>query len=220
MRGRSCLLILPLILLAIAAAAIPFCAQERDRDTWQRPDEVMEALGLGAGSRVADVGCGEGWFVVRLAERVGPGGRVYGVDVDQRALERLRRTVEREGLEQVEIVLGATDDPRLPDGELDAVLIVNAYHEMQEYDAMLAAIYRALRPGGRLALIDALAAEDADRRTLARRHVMSVALATEDAVRNGFRFLERRADFVRGGSRRNTWFFLLFEKPAADSRPN
>lgn len=216
MRGRFYLLLLPLVLLAVAAVAVPICAQERDRDTWQRPDEVMEALGLGAGSRVAEVGCGEGSFVLRLARRVGPRGCVYGVDVDRNALERLRRTFEREGLELVEIVLGAPDDPRLPDGELDAELLVNAYHEMQEYDAMLAAIFRALRPGGRLALIDALAAEDTDRRTMVRRHVMSVALATEDARRNGFRFVERRADFDRGGGPRNTWFFLLFEKPAGD----
>jgi predicted methyltransferase len=215
-RARPSLLILPLVLLALAAVALPFCAQERDRGIWQRPDEVIEALGLGPGGRVADVGCGDGWFVLRLAGRVGPEGRVYGVDVDESALDRLRRTVEREGLAQVEIVLGATDDPRLPAGELDAVLIVNAYHEMEEYDAMLAGVFRALRPGGRLALIDAIAAEDADRRTLARRHTMSVRLATEDAERNGFRFLERRADFQRGGGGRKTWFFLLFEKPAGE----
>lgn len=214
MRRRCDLLLHALLLLLLSAAAAPCCGQERDREAWQRPDEVMDALRLGPGSRVADVGCGEGWFVLRLAGRVGPEGRVYGVDVDPNALERLRRTVERQGLEQVKIVRGAHDDPRLPEGELDAVLIVNAYHEMRSFDAMLAGVFRALRPGGRLALIDAVASEEADRRTLSRRHVMSVRLATEDAVRQGFRFLERRADFDRGGARRNLWFFLLFEKPA------
>jgi ubiquinone/menaquinone biosynthesis C-methylase UbiE len=214
-RRRFVLLLLLLLVTLAAPAVAPAQHGDHDRDGWQRPDEVMNALGLGPGSRVADVGCGDGWFVVRLAERVGPEGRVYAVDIDEDLLARLRRTVERRELAQVEIIRGETDDPLLPAGELDAALIVNAYHEMDAYDAMLSGIFRALRPGGRLALIDAAGPDDADRRQLMRRHTMSVPLATADAERNGFRLIERRDDFDRGG-RRNIWFFLLFEKPGDD----
>jgi ubiquinone/menaquinone biosynthesis C-methylase UbiE len=175
----------------------------------------MDALGLRAGSAVADVGCGDGYFVFHLARRVGRDGRVYGVDVDEAALRRLRRRVEQEGFEQVRIVHGKPDDPLLPADALDAALIVNAYHEMRESDAMLRGIFAALRPGGRLAIIDAAGDEDADRAALMRRHQMSEKLARDAAARNGFRFLSQEPGFERTDSSRRRWFFLLFEKPPA-----
>ncbi len=222
-RGRSAIVLAALLAVA---SALPFAsppaavaAQDRDasRDAWQRPAEVMDALGITAGSRVADVGCGEGYFVLRLAERVGPAGVVYAVDIDDSALEVTRRKAERAGYSQVRIVRGETDDPKLPEGKLDAVLIVNAYHEMRQYDAMLRAIFRALKPGGRLGIIDGEGEGD-DRSTLMRRHRMAEKLVREDAERNGFLFREKRPGFDRPGRRGRHFFFLVFEKSADSAR--
>jgi predicted methyltransferase len=126
-----------------------------DRDGWQRPDRIMDALGIADASRVADVGAGSGWFTIRLARRVGPQGLVYAEDVQQEMLNAISRRVQREGLANVRPVLGRGSDPRLPAGSLDAVLIVDAYHEIEEDRvALLANVAEALKPQGKVGVID------------------------------------------------------------------
>jgi len=124
-----------------------------DRDDWQQPDRVMDALGIADGARVADIGAGGGWFTVRLAHRVGPNGRVYAQDIQSPMLESIRRRVLRENLANVETILGTPTDPRLPDG-LAAVLIVDVYPQMEAPAETLRQIRRALAPDGRLGIID------------------------------------------------------------------
>ena len=124
--------------------------QEAPRDQWQRVTDVFDAMGLGPGSVVADLGAGGGWFTTRLARAVGPGGRVYAVDVNPISLRELREALPKE-LTNIEIVRGDEDDPKLPPGQLDAVLVVNAYHEFAEYPAVLGQGQRspqARRPSG------------------------------------------------------------------------
>jgi ubiquinone/menaquinone biosynthesis C-methylase UbiE len=113
----------------------------------------MDALGIADGARVADLGAGGGWFTVRLARRVGPNGRVYAEDIQPQMLESIRRRVRREGLANVETVLGTPADPMLPPG-LTAVLIVDVYPQMADPVAVLGRIQAALAPGGRLGIID------------------------------------------------------------------
>jgi len=125
-----------------------------DRDQWQRPDRIMDALGIADASVVADVGAGSGWFTIRLARRVGPQGIVYAQDVQQEMLNAITRRVQREGLGNVRPVLGRGSDPRLPARSLDAVLLVDAYHEIDDRVTMLANISRALKPQGRLGVVD------------------------------------------------------------------
>ena len=108
-----------------------------DRDAWQRPDQIMDALGIGEGSVVADLGAGGGWFTVRLARRVGPNGMVYAEDIQPQMIQAIERRVEREGLQNVKTVLGTATDPKLPERALDAVLIVDAYHEIEQPVALL-----------------------------------------------------------------------------------
>src|SRR5581483_7123010 len=93
-----------------------------DRDTWQKPDQIMDALGIADGSTTADIGVGSGWFTVRLARRVGPNGRVYAEDVQREMLEATRRRITREGLRNVETRLGTATDPNLPPASIDAIL--------------------------------------------------------------------------------------------------
>jgi ubiquinone/menaquinone biosynthesis C-methylase UbiE len=160
---------------------------EQCREQWQRVDEVIAALGVNSGSQVADVGAGNGFFTVRFARAVGDTGRVFAVDVSPVALRELGRRVETEGFKNVEIIQGEEDDPRLPEAALDAAIIVNAYHEMAEHRAMLAGIWRALKAGGRLLLLEPGAASpDATRAQQARRHQLALALAEADVREAGY----------------------------------
>jgi ubiquinone/menaquinone biosynthesis C-methylase UbiE len=114
----------------------------------------MDALGIADGAVVADVGAGGGWFTVRLARRVGPNGLVLAEDVQRQMIESIDRRVQREGLRNVRTVLGRDEDPRLPRDALDAVLIVDAYHEVQNRIGLLRNIRDALKPSGRLGIVD------------------------------------------------------------------
>jgi len=126
-----------------------------DRDAWQRPDQIMDALGIADGSVVADMGAGGGWFTVRLARRVGPRGRVYAEDIQPLMIESIDRRVKREGFAgRVRTVLGTGLDPKLPAGVLDAALFVDAYHEVEHPVALLRNLTKSLKPGGRIGIVD------------------------------------------------------------------
>ena len=127
--------------------------QPPDRDQWQRPDQIMDALGIADGSIVSELGAGGGWFTVRLARRVGPNGRVYAEDIQRQMLEAVERRVKSENLLNVVPVLGTATDPRLPSG-LDAALIVNAFHEMDDPVTLFRNVGRSLKGHGRLGVVD------------------------------------------------------------------
>ena len=201
-----------------AAAPIPRATQDDGaaRDAWQRPEQVMDALGIVPGSAVADVGCGDGYFVLHLARRVGAQGAVQAEDLDDEGLAKVRRLAEKEKFTNVHTILGRADDPQLPAGSLDAVLVVNAYHEFLQYDAMLQAILQSLKPGGRLGIIDAAGDESRTRAQHQDKHTITEKLVREDAARNGFAFRSKEKGFHRPeGSSRNDFFFLVFERPAS-----
>lgn len=130
-----------------------------DRESWQKPDLIMDALGIADGATVADLGAGGGWFTVRLARRVGPNGLVYAQDIQEEMIDVIRRRIERENLPNVRTVLGTATDPRLPRG-LDAILVVNSYHEMDDPSkpetirTLLRNLTATLKPQGRLGVID------------------------------------------------------------------
>lgn len=125
-----------------------------DRAAWQRPDLIMDALRIADGSVVADIGAGAGWFTIRLARRVGPRGLVYSQDIQRQMLEAIRRRVSREGLENVETRLGSDSNPNLPSGAIDAVLVVDAYQEVQDPVAFLRNLTAALKPNGRIGVVN------------------------------------------------------------------
>ena len=125
-----------------------------DRDIWQRPDQIMDAMAIAEASVVADIGAGAGWFTIRLARRVGPNGLVYAEDVQKDALTASSRRVTAEGLTNVRPVLGQQGDPRLPRSRLHAALIVDAYHESEERVSLLRNLARSLRPDGRIGVVD------------------------------------------------------------------
>ena len=132
-----------------------------DRDEWQKPDQIMDALRIFDGARVADLGAGGGWFTIKLARRVGPNGLVFAADIQRELVEYIERRMRRERLQNVRPVLGTATDPRLPPN-LDAVLIVDAYREMDNparpemIRTLLEHVARSLKPQGRLAVVDFL----------------------------------------------------------------
>ena len=109
----------------------------------------MDALQIGESSVVADLGAGGGWFTVRLARRVGPNGHVYAEDIQPQMIEAIERRVQREGLQKnVRTMLGTPTDPKIPDAALDAVLIVDAYHEIEQPVTLLRNLAKSLKPTG------------------------------------------------------------------------
>jgi ubiquinone/menaquinone biosynthesis C-methylase UbiE len=124
-----------------------------DREQWQKPDQIMDALGIADGSIVADLGAGGGWFTTRLARRVGPNGLVYAEDIQPEMIEVIGGRIQRENLLNVRTVLGTAKDPRLPRG-IDAVVIVDAYHEMEDPVALLKNVEQSLKPQGRIGVVD------------------------------------------------------------------
>lgn len=127
-----------------------------DRAAWQKPDQIMDALNIADSSRVADIGAGSGWFTIHLAQRVGPKGVVYAQDVQPQMLEAIRRRVQRESLRNVDVRLGTGSSPNLPQGSLDAVLVVDTYPEVDIDDRVtfLRNLAGALKPNGRLGIVN------------------------------------------------------------------
>jgi len=127
---------------------------EDARDSRGEAQKVMDLADIRSGMTVADIGAGEGYYTVRLAERVGEGGRVLAQDIDRNALSRLGQRVERERLDNVSIKLGTADDPQLPDDSFDRIFLVHMYHEVSEPYAFLWRLWPALAQGGQVIVVD------------------------------------------------------------------
>jgi ubiquinone/menaquinone biosynthesis C-methylase UbiE len=178
--------------------------EREGRDEEQRPDEIIRAMKLKDGDVVADFGCGSGYFTRRLARAVGPRGRVYAVDVQPEMLALVTRRVEKEGLKNVVTVLATTEDPRLDRNLLDWVLMVDVYHELQQPKATLARLRDALKPEGRVALVE-YRLEGTTALHIREEHRMSPKQVLEEWQPAGFRLAERQ-EFLP------TQHFLVMEK--------
>ena len=215
-----------LVMLAtvtVAAAAQDSRSQnESRRDEWQKVDDIFTAMLVKPGAVVADVGAGDGYFTKRLSAAVGPQGRVFAVDVGAGALRRLRDRVQDERLTNVEVIEGAADDPRLPASGLDAILIVNAYHEMTQYPAMLAKMKAALKPTGRLVIVEPISEgrRSASRDEQTRNHEIAIDFVKQDARDAGFAHVLMQDPFTKrrhqhGGTEDNEWLLVLSPPAAA-----
>lgn len=129
----------------------------------EKPEELLEILGIKKGDTIADIGAGPGFFSLRAAQRVGPTGKVFAVDVQPEMIDGLKRMAAKSGLENIVPVLGSFDDPKLPENSVDAVLIVISYHEFSRPEDMMRHIYRAMKPDARMLLVE-YKAEDPDSR--------------------------------------------------------
>ena len=123
-----------------------------ERDAWQKPHDVIQALALKPDAIVADIGAGTGYFSVRFAHMLQQ-GRVYGVDTESDMVKYLADRAKREGLKNVTAVAGAPDDPRLPE-KADLIILVDVYHHVGDRERYFRQLQKSLKPGGRVAVID------------------------------------------------------------------
>jgi precorrin-6B methylase 2 len=125
-----------------------------ERAAEERSDDLIAALEIPEGATIADIGAGTGYFTWRLAQRVGPKGKVIAVDIQQSMLDLAAATVRQHGLINVDYVRGSSTDPRLPPQSLDLVFIAHSYHEFADPETMMEAVRRSLKPGGRLVIVE------------------------------------------------------------------
>jgi ubiquinone/menaquinone biosynthesis C-methylase UbiE len=159
-----------------------------EREEEEQPRQAIDALKIPKGATVADIGAGSGYMTALLARRVGSGGKVYANDIQIRMLDLLRRNMAQQKLTNVEPVLGAIDDPKLPADTLDLALMVDVYHEFSEPQKMLGGIRAALKSDGRMALIE-YRGEDPGV-PIRPEHKMTVAQVRAEIEPEGFRFVQ------------------------------
>jgi SAM-dependent methyltransferase len=163
-------------------------------------ERVMDILAIREGSVVADIGAGSGWFTVRAARRVGQPGTIYAVEINADYLSHIGTRAQKEGLSNIRTVLGREDDPLLPGGSVDAILLLKTYHEFSKPISMLRAMHKALRKDGRLGVIDRNGAGD--------DHGVDREIVIKEASLAGFALVEEH-DFVKPDEMD---YFLVFRK--------
>ena len=172
--------------------------EDPKRDEKLQPDRVMDVLGIKAGSSVADIGAGSGWFTVRAARRVGNNGVVYAVEINSEYLKHIEDRAKNENLPNIRPILGKEDDPLLPANGVDAVLLLKTYHEVAQPVRLLIRVRQAMRRGALLGVID--------RKGDANSHGIDKATVIEEAGRAGFELVAEH-DFVKPD---NVDYFLVF----------
>jgi predicted methyltransferase len=168
--------------------------EREGREEEQRPAEIFRAMGLKDGDVVADLGCGTGWFARRMARIVAPRGIVYAQDIQPEMLELVTQYAAAEGVKGIVPLLGTETDPKLPQGGLDWILMVDVYHEFQKPEPMLAAIRRSLKPTGKVALVE-YRLEGTTASHIRTEHRMSVEQVLAEWQPAGFR-LVKQYDFL------------------------
>jgi len=203
-------------LLSAGGAEIVF-AQESgpEFERQNRVADILRLLGAQPGSLIADVGTGEGAFTIPIARAVAPNSRAVAVDISESALNKLRDRAGRENVSNVEVVVGVVDDPHLPDGKLDAVMIHNAYHEMTEHDAMLRHIRAALKPGGRLVVVEPMhdSSHGLTREEQVEQHEIAIVIVDDELRAAGFEVLERDDAFVKFTAVPGGFWLIMARRP-------
>jgi predicted methyltransferase len=172
---------------------------EAAREKTERVADILTALGARDGAHIADLGSADGFYTLRIAKAVAPGGRAYAIDIETKSLDRLRSRADTEGITNIEIILSEPADPKLPAGTLDAVLIRNAYHEMTDYRSILTGVMAGLKPGGLLVVSegirDNLLTAPRDQQT--KEHYIAADIVAAELKDAGFEIIDRDDAFMR-----------------------
>lgn len=169
-----------------------------ERDKWQRAEELIRMLQLSEGSRVADVGCHEGYMTFKLARHVGKNGVVYAVDLEQAKLDKVKKRADENSLSQIKVIKGDNDNPKLPFNTLDAVIILDTYHEIDHHDEILEHIKNSLKKGGRLLICEPIsdARRELPRGDQEKRHELAMKYALADMRKAGFKIIFQKDNFI------------------------
>jgi ubiquinone/menaquinone biosynthesis C-methylase UbiE len=188
---------------------------EAERDEWQRPTDVIQALDLRPGSVVVDLGCGSGYFTLKLSAPVGNSGSVLAEDIRRLPLVFLwLRTFQRRQ-HNVSIVHGEPDDPHLPIQGVNAVLIANTYHEFTNSQAILVHVARSLGSGGRLIVVDRepRPLDQGSTGTAAGHHEVSAEQVESELCHAGFDIVSRQDRFIQNDPLNENWWIITARKP-------
>lgn len=169
----------------------PWLTRE-SRNREEEPAKLMKALGLKPGMTVCDLGCGNGFYTLKLAREVGPTGKVLAVEIQPEMLDMLQKRAAKADVKNIQSILGTVIDPRLPDNAVDLILVVDVYHEMDHPVEMLAALRKSLSKTGRLVLVE-FRAEDPNV-PIKELHKMSKAQINKEIPANGFKLVEQYDD--------------------------
>lgn len=189
-------------------AGAPWLVRE-SRQREEEPEKLIAALDLKPGQTVADIGCGNGFYSLRLAKKVGPRGKVLAVDIQQEMLDKLNVRAKQAGARNVRPILGTVIDPKLPRGEVDLALLVDVYHEFSHPHRMLRRLRECLRPDGRLVLVE-FRAED-PKVPIKPLHKMSKQQILKEIPPNGFELVKEYDELP--------WQHVMFFRPAKDGSP-
>lgn len=158
-----------------------------NREQEERCTLLLDNLGIKQGQTICDMGCGNGFYTLKLAQMTGPAGKVYAVDIQPEMIKLLKARAAEQGIQNIAPVLGAFNDPRLPKGKMDLILLVDVYHEFSHPAPMLAAMRAALAPGGRCALVE-FRAED-ENVPIKPEHKMTKAQILKEWPASGFKLV-------------------------------
>jgi predicted methyltransferase len=210
-----------LSLITLCLLGTTTVAQQRGwqrRDRWQNPEGIIEALQAREGSWIADIGAGNGYLTHHLARAVGPQGRVFAVDIAEDVLGSLRNGLPDEMTDRVTTIEGTIESPLLPTDAIDGVVMLNAYHEMTEYESMLANVRESLKVGGLLVIADRATASDSTRtrRRQIGSHRLHYRHVREELVNAGFEIVSLVEEFALepGGRNRAPYWLLVARRPA------
>lgn len=176
------------------------CSQNRYRDPWQQPAAIMDSVGIREGMTIGEAGAGTGYFTFHLSRRVGSSGRIYANDIDKGVLEEIREQTERESITNITTILGEVEDPLFPEGRLDMVIMMNAFHDFSEPTAWMKNVIPSMKKGATLVIID----RDPEKTRSGWNHFMTKdqildAMAKTDfTLIRLFTFLERDNIYVFG----------------------
>jgi predicted methyltransferase len=190
---------------------------QNDRLKDIRMGDIVRQLKIKEGSRVADVGCGAGELSVILSHVVGSAGKVYCEDIaDEKdwGLRLAKANLKKQHVKNAVLIRGGEDNPKLPVA-LDAVLIVNAYHEMPKYESMLRHIQESLKPGGRLVILDntPLRTGKRPREKQTNNHVLSSDLVAGEVTAAGFHIVDREDTFIDDPDSESAHWLIAVERP-------
>jgi ubiquinone/menaquinone biosynthesis C-methylase UbiE len=188
-------------------------AIEAERDHWQRPTEVIQALNLKNGDSVVDLGCGSGYFALRLSDPIGRNGRVIAEDIRRLSLTFLWMRAVKKGKHNVSVHLGDLDDPHLPPGSINAVLISNTYHEFTTARSILEHVRESLVSGGRLVIIDRSPKGVQDQAGAHQEHEISSEQVASDLKQTNFVIDSRTDRFIESDPDNEGWWMIVAHRP-------
>ncbi len=189
----------------------------KDRDTWMKVPQLFDLAGVEVGDTVADIGCHEGYLSFHLSSAVGKEGKVYAVDVQEYRLDKLKEHIEDRNTTNMKVVLGDYDNPKLPEAAFDVIFVVDTYHEMDDYMKILSHIKKALKPDGRILVLEKLKDphRGKSREAQASAHTLATKYVKKELREAGFTILKEVPDFGiwNHESEKQMWILVAEQAP-------